>query len=65
MGARWLTIVSWLTYPIVYMVKCVGIAGHLATTIEQVGYSVADIIAKAVFGVMIWNIAHKKSQLAK
>merc|ERR1719331_2170645 len=64
-SARWLTIVSWLTYPIVYMVKCVGIAGHLATTIEQVGYSVADIVAKAVFGVMIWKIADRKSRLEK
>jgi len=62
-SARWLTIVSWLTYPFVYMVKCVGIAGHLATTIEQVGYSIADIIAKAVFGVMIWKIADRKSRL--
>merc|ERR1719331_3293278 len=64
-SARWLTIISWLTYPFVYMVKCVGIAGHLATTIEQVGYSFADIIAKAVFGVMIWKIAERKTRLAR
>jgi bacteriorhodopsin len=62
-SARWLTIVSWLTYPFVYLVKCVGIAGHLATTVEQVGYSIADIIAKAVFGVMIWKIADRKTRL--
>merc|ERR1712078_124575 len=62
-SARMLTIVSWLTYPFVYMVKCVGIEGHLAETIEQVDYSISDIIAKAVFGVMIWKIADTKSRL--
>jgi bacteriorhodopsin len=64
-SARWLTIVSWLTYPFVYMVKCVGIEGHLAETLEQVGYSIADVIAKAVFGVMIWKIADRKTRLSQ
>jgi bacteriorhodopsin len=62
-GARMLTVVSWLTYPFVYMVKSIGLAGPLATTLEQVGYSIADIVAKAVFGVMIWKIADAKSRL--
>jgi bacteriorhodopsin len=62
-GARMLTVVSWLTYPFVYMVKSIGLAGPLATTLEQVGYSIADIVAKAVFGVMIWKIADSKSRL--
>jgi len=29
----------------------------------QVGYSVADILAKAVFGLLIWKIAQTKSDL--
>jgi bacteriorhodopsin len=62
-AARLLTVVSWLTYPFVYMVKCIGLAGPLATTLEQVGYSVADIVAKAVFGVMIWKIADGKTRV--
>jgi bacteriorhodopsin len=62
-GARLLTVVSWLTYPFVYMVKSIGLAGPLATTLEQVGYSIADIVAKAVFGVMIWRIADQKTRL--
>jgi hypothetical protein len=44
-------------------VKSIGLAGPLATTLEQVGYSIADIVAKAVFGVMIWKIADCKSRL--
>jgi hypothetical protein len=47
------------------MVKCVGIEGHLAETLEQVGYSIADVIAKAVFGVMIWKIADRKTRLSQ
>jgi len=62
-AARLLTVVSWLTYPFVYMVKSIGLAGPLATTLEQVGYSIADIVAKAVFGVMIWKIADGKSRV--
>merc|ERR1711977_319489 len=61
--ARMLTAVSWLTYPGVYIVKMMGISGSTATAAEQIGYSVADVVAKAVFGVLIWAIAAKKSSL--
>jgi len=59
--ARLLTAVSWLTYPCVYIVKMMGIGGATATAAEQIGYSVADVVAKAVFGVLIWAIAAAKS----
>jgi hypothetical protein len=45
------------------MVKSIGLSGPLATTLEQVGYSIADIVAKAVFGAMIWKIADGKSRV--
>merc|ERR1712099_218295 len=60
-SARYLTVISWLTYPGVYIIKSMGLAGNIATTYEQVGYSVADVVAKAVFGVLIWAIAAGKS----
>jgi bacteriorhodopsin len=60
-GARYLTCVSWLTYPFVYLMKNCGLKGSSATTYEQVGYSVADVVAKAVFGVLIWASAAGKS----
>jgi len=60
-SARYLTVISWLTYPGVYIIKNIGLAGAVATTYEQVGYSVADVVAKAVFGVLIWAIAAGKS----
>jgi len=62
-AARILTAVSWLTYPIVYMVKSMGLKGAQAMTYEQVGYSIADVVAKAVFGILIWAIASSKSDL--
>merc|ERR1711939_858918 len=60
-SARYLTVISWLTYPFVYIIKNIGLAGAVATTYEQVGYSIADVVAKAVFGVLIWAIASGKS----
>jgi len=59
--ARYLTVISWLTYPGVYIIKNMGLAGNIATMYEQVGYSIADVVAKAVFGVLIWAIAAGKS----
>merc|ERR1712003_220754 len=61
-AARYLTVVSWLTYPFVYIIKNIGLAGTVATTYEQIGYSIADVVAKAVFGVLIWAIAAGKSE---
>jgi bacteriorhodopsin len=61
--ARYLTAVSWLTYPLVYAIKSLNISGSAALTWEQVGYSVADFVAKAVFGIVIWKIAQTKSDL--
>jgi len=60
--ARYLTAVSWCTYPAVYIIKMVGLSGAFASCAEQIGYSISDVTAKAVFGVMIWAIAAAKSE---
>merc|ERR1711865_671902 len=60
--ARYLTAVSWCTYPGVYIIKNLGMSGAFASCAEQIGYSVSDVTAKAVFGVMIWAIAAAKSE---
>ena len=62
-GARWLTIVSWSFYPIVFLLPSLGLTGGATTTAVQVGYTIADIVAKAVFGVLIYCIAVRKSEL--
>jgi len=63
-GARTLTIASWCFYPIVFILPMLGIGGLVAGEINaavQVGYTIADVVAKALFGVMIYMIAQRKS----
>ena len=60
-AARLLTFASWGFYPIVYMAPFVGLTGGSAETVIQIGYTIADIVAKAVFGVLIYMIAVRKS----
>jgi bacteriorhodopsin len=59
-NARLITLVTWSFYPIVFMFPMLNIAG--ATTFVQVGYTIADILAKAGFGIFIWVIAVRKSE---
>ena len=60
--ARLLTFASWGFYPIVYMAPYAKISGAAAETAIQVGYTIADLVAKAVVGVLIWMIAVRKSE---
>jgi bacteriorhodopsin len=59
--ARYMVIASWAFYPIVFIFPMLGVDGAAAEIYVQVGYSIADIVAKAVFGVLIFAIALKKS----
>ncbi len=62
-GACYMTIVAWLFYPIVYILPVLGLSTEGAASVPlQIGYSIADIVAKAVFGVLIFNIARRKSE---
>jgi bacteriorhodopsin len=62
-GARWLTFASWGFYPIVYMIPYTDLSGAAVETGIQVGYTIADIIAKAGLGVLIYLIAVRKSAI--
>ena len=53
----------WAFYPIVFLFPIVGLTGGTAVMAVQIGYTVADILAKAVFGVLIYIIAVRKSEL--
>ncbi len=59
--ARWVTVLSWSFYPVVYFAGAIGLEGATANTVVQVGYTIADIVAKAGFGVLIYMIAVRKS----
>jgi bacteriorhodopsin len=60
--ARNVTVASWCFYPVVYFAGAIGLEGATATVIVEVGYTIADIIAKAGFGVLIFLIAMRKSE---
>jgi bacteriorhodopsin len=59
--ARWLTFMSWGFYPIVYMIPYTSLSGATVETGVQIGYTIADLIAKAGVGVLIYLIARRKS----
>lgn len=59
--ARWLTFASWGFYPIVYMVPFTSFSGASVETALQIGYTIADLVAKAGVGVLIYMIAARKS----
>lgn len=61
-NARWITIISWCFYPVVFVFPMIGLTGGSAATAVQVGYTVSDIVAKAAFGVLIFLIAARKSE---
>ena len=62
--ARNITVVAWFFYPIVYFAPFVlPLSGGTATTVIEVGYTIADITAKALFGVLIYLIAVRKSEV--
>jgi bacteriorhodopsin len=60
--ARLLTFASWGFYPMVYMLPYTSLSGTNVTVGIQLGYTIADIIAKAGLGVLIYLIATRKSQ---
>jgi len=59
--ARLLTFASWGFYPLVYMIPFIGANGGSVTTAVQVGYTLADLISKVGLGVLVYNIAVRKS----
>jgi bacteriorhodopsin len=60
-AARYIVVVTWLFYPIVFILPMIGLTGTSAIIGVQVGYSIADVLAKAAFGLFIYNIALKKT----
>ncbi len=59
--ARLVTFASWGFYPLVYMIPFLGISGSAVETGLQVGYTIADIVAKCGVGILIYVIAVRKS----
>jgi bacteriorhodopsin len=63
--AQVVTVLSWLTYPVVYVFPMLGFSGANAIVAIQVGYCVSDIISKCGVGLIIYSITAAKSQVEK
>jgi len=57
-----LLLATWGFYPIAYLMPQLGVEAGSATVALQVGYSIADILAKCGYGFMIYAIAQAKME---
>merc|ERR1719150_3708700 len=60
--AQIMTVISWCTYPIVYLFPMLGINAAQAVISIQMGYCVSDVISKCGVGLVIYQISYAKSQ---
>jgi bacteriorhodopsin len=59
--ARLLILLSWSFYPIAFLAPELGVGGSMAEVLLQVGYTVADLVAKVGLGLYVFGIARTKS----
>jgi len=59
------TVISWLTYPVVYIFPMLGLHGAHAVVAIQCGYCASDIISKCGVGLIIYQITSTKSENEK
>jgi len=59
--AQIMTVLSWCTYPVVYLFPMLGIQAASAVVSIQVGYCASDIISKCGVGILIYQITYAKS----
>jgi len=59
--AQVVTVISWCTYPIVYLFPMMGIQASHAVVGIQIGYCASDIISKCGVGLLIYQITYAKS----
>ncbi len=61
-SARGLLLITWSFYPIAFLAPMMGLAGSTAECGLQVGYTIADIVAKVGLGIYIYIIAMAKTE---
>jgi len=60
--AQYMTVISWLTYPFVYIIPMFGASGADAIVGIQIGYCISDIISKCGVGLVVYTITKAKSE---
>merc|ERR1719215_1658896 len=63
--AQIVTVISWLTYPVVYVFPMIGFVGAEAVVAIQCGYCASDIISKCGVGLIIYQVTAAKSALER
>ncbi len=61
-AARFLTVSVWSVYPVLYLLPILGLTGPLTFATTQVTYALADVTAKAAFGMLIYTTVMRKSE---
>jgi len=64
-NAQVMTVISWCTYPVVYLFPMMGINAAHAVVGIQIGYCASDIISKCGVGLLIYQISYAKSAVEK
>ena len=59
--AQLVTVISWCTYPVVYLFPMLGINAAQAVVSIQLGYCASDIISKCGVGILIYQITYANS----
>jgi len=59
--AQIVTVISWCTYPVVYLFPMWGITAATSVVSIQIGYCASDIISKCGVGLLIYQITYAKS----
>lgn len=59
-GLRWIILITWSFYPIAYFIPVID-GGVTGDVIRQSGYSIADILSKPAFCLVVYLIARRKS----
>merc|ERR1712159_959522 len=60
-SAQVMTVISWCTYPVVYLFPMLGITASSAVVSIQMGSCVSDIVSKCGVGLVIYQITYAKS----
>lgn len=64
-NATGILLITWMVYPIAYLFPVIFDSGHEGAEVaRQVGYTIADITAKCLYGLMILKIAKARSELS-
>jgi bacteriorhodopsin len=59
---RYIVLATWGIYPLAYMAPSVISDAAKAEVVRQVGYSIGDVLAKPLFGLLVLAIALSKSR---